>query len=354
MHAEWMDTMVLLIKSASVTLLCLLTYLFLKGKGIQGRVGAILTVSVIAYILVGSIRSGFATNPWLLPLRVLAVSVSFWFYLFSRLLFDERYRPRQWVWMILVAQCLLLCLSWLLRTDRLPSPFPQLKGILILIQQILSIGIVVTALVFVQRDFRADLWEKRRALRIHFTTTVGGYAILVIIMEVYLRGICPPLLFDLIQSIMMLLVVIFVTLMILGSVSLFSVPLREINQANQILPVEREQIEGKLKIAMGENELFRIEGLTITELAKRMNVQEYKLRRVINFSLEFRNFNEFLNSLRIEEAKKILGNSEKNEIPILRIAMDLGYRSLATFNRAFLSICGMTPTEFRQGIASKN
>lgn len=68
-----------------------------------------------------------------------------------------------------------------------------------------------------------------------------------------------------------------------------------------------------------------------------------------------RNFNkhtgqsliEFINSLRIEEAKRLLKDTD---LAIIRIAMDTGFDSVRTFNRVFAGIAGMSPRDFRVGI----
>ncbi|MCP5396561.1 MAG: helix-turn-helix domain-containing protein [Sphingomonadaceae bacterium] len=103
----------------------------------------------------------------------------------------------------------------------------------------------------------------------------------------------------------------------------------------------------KLKAAM-EAKDYRITGLTIGMLAERLDVPEHRLRALINRRLGHRNFSAFLNRHRIEEARAMLADRESVNLPVLTIAMDLGYNSLPTFNRAFRELAGCTPTEFRQ------
>jgi len=97
-----------------------------------------------------------------------------------------------------------------------------------------------------------------------------------------------------------------------------------------------------------ENGAYTEAGLTIGTLAEKISVPEHQLRALINQGLGFRNFAAFLNSYRISFAKRLLTDPEKARLPILSIAMDAGYNSLATFNRAFKAIDGRTPTEFRK------
>jgi AraC-like DNA-binding protein len=92
---------------------------------------------------------------------------------------------------------------------------------------------------------------------------------------------------------------------------------------------------------------YRAEKLTISRLSQVLNLPEYRLRRQINENLGYRNFNHFINDLRITEAAKRL--QEEPETPVLNISLDVGYRSLTSFNRAFKDQFGVAPTEYRLG-----
>ena len=104
----------------------------------------------------------------------------------------------------------------------------------------------------------------------------------------------------------------------------------------------------RLQHLMTAEYLYREDNLSIAALALRMDLPEYKLRRLINQGLGYRNFNTFLNTYRVEDASKALADADQAEIPVLTIAMDAGFQSLGPFNRAFKAITGLTPTEFRR------
>ncbi|MEX2131436.1 MAG: helix-turn-helix transcriptional regulator [Pseudohongiellaceae bacterium] len=95
---------------------------------------------------------------------------------------------------------------------------------------------------------------------------------------------------------------------------------------------------------MEKDRLYTRSGFTIAALAKELSTQEYRLRKVINKELQYRNFNQFLNHYRIAEASKRLLESTT---PISSIALDIGYGSLSSFNTAFKAQFGVTPTEYR-------
>ncbi|WFL79069.1 helix-turn-helix domain-containing protein [Altererythrobacter arenosus] len=97
-----------------------------------------------------------------------------------------------------------------------------------------------------------------------------------------------------------------------------------------------------------EQGFYRTSGLSIAGLADHLGAPEHRLRALINQRLGHRNFSAFLNRHRIAEAREILADRERVSLPVLTIAMDLGYNSLPTFNRAFREETAMTPTDYRR------
>src|SRR5262249_45229366 len=86
---------------------------------------------------------------------------------------------------------------------------------------------------------------------------------------------------------------------------------------------------------MDEHKLYRQDGLSIAVLAARLGIPEYRLRRLINRRLGHRNFSSFINGYRLAEARAALADPLQADVPILTIALDTGFQSLAPFNRAF-------------------
>ena len=95
---------------------------------------------------------------------------------------------------------------------------------------------------------------------------------------------------------------------------------------------------------MKGGKLYTRTGLTIADLGESLSIQEYRLRRVINQQLKFKNLNQFLNNYRIEDACTRL---RETNAPISTIALDVGYTSLSVFNKAFKERYKVTPSVFR-------
>ncbi len=114
------------------------------------------------------------------------------------------------------------------------------------------------------------------------------------------------------------------------------------------MPVEHKTSDPLLVdlLSKMENErLYADHDLRVASLASTMNVPEYRLREKINQELGYRNFNQFVNRYRIEEAGVRL--REDSRVPVLSIALDVGFRSISSFNSAFQAQFGVSPTKYR-------
>jgi len=84
--------------------------------------------------------------------------------------------------------------------------------------------------------------------------------------------------------------------------------------------------------------------LNIATASELLNCRTEQLASNIKQS-GFNNFNHFINSLRIEEAKDKL---TQTDMGILDIAFQSGFNSKASFNRAFKDLVDLTPTQYRE------
>jgi AraC-like DNA-binding protein len=55
-----------------------------------------------------------------------------------------------------------------------------------------------------------------------------------------------------------------------------------------------------------------------------------------------------LHQYRIEDAGAVLSAKESQNLPVLTIALSVGYQSITPFNNAFRELKGVTPSEFRK------
>jgi AraC-like DNA-binding protein len=95
----------------------------------------------------------------------------------------------------------------------------------------------------------------------------------------------------------------------------------------------------------GEDKPFQSEKITMAEVAKILKVSTQQISQVINEKTDL-NFNDFVNSYRIEEAKKMLLSNTFSKLTIDAIAQKSGFRSKSAFYVAFKKHTGNTPKEF--------
>jgi len=96
------------------------------------------------------------------------------------------------------------------------------------------------------------------------------------------------------------------------------------------------------------DDFFTQSDLTVKTLADKLTMPEHQLRELINRHLGFKNFSVFLNSYRIPAACEIFQDMAQIRTPILTIALNLGFGSIGPFNRAFKQMMGQTPSEYRK------
>ncbi|MGK0447187.1 MAG: AraC-like DNA-binding protein, partial [Polaribacter sp.] len=87
--------------------------------------------------------------------------------------------------------------------------------------------------------------------------------------------------------------------------------------------------------------------LSLSKLSKLIGQSTQKTSSVINQYAK-RNFNDFINYYRIQDAKKMLSSTESEKFTISSIAFDTGFSSLSSFNSAFKKFEGKTPSSFRK------
>ena len=155
---------------------------------------------------------------------------------------------------------------------------------------------------------------------------------------------------------LLLLYVIFILFKALRNPGLFSTwneqELKDaVQTARQDLPdqgtIEKQELIKKLLLYMQSNKPYLEPELTIDELATRLLVKPKLLSQAINDQLR-KNFFEFINQYRIEEAKRMLDNPTDKKITVLEVMYDAGFNSKSSFNTLFKKYTGLTPSEFKR------
>jgi AraC-like DNA-binding protein len=155
---------------------------------------------------------------------------------------------------------------------------------------------------------------------------------------------------------LLLLFIIFVLFKALRNPAIFSVwEQKEVEEAVQaaryatspIQDNEKKRVLDKLLQHMQSQRPYLAPELTLDDLAVQIAVKPKLLSQVIN-ELLHRNFFEFINHYRIEEAKRLLTNPEDKKITVLEVLYEVGFNSKSSFNTLFKKHTGLTPSEFKK------
>ncbi|MBS1507768.1 MAG: helix-turn-helix transcriptional regulator [Bacteroidetes bacterium] len=107
------------------------------------------------------------------------------------------------------------------------------------------------------------------------------------------------------------------------------------------------QLLNRLLHAMEHDKLYLDAELTLAKLANHVGSSPKVISGVLNQKLE-KSFNEFINQFRIREIKHRLLNGEHKKYTLTALAYECGFNSQPTFQRAFKSVVGVTPSKFIQ------
>lgn len=331
-----------MLRGAAIGLLLLLAILFARSarRALSARIGVALTLGGACYVALVALDSvfGFA-NPWRLPLHLMSLATPALFWPFAAAWCDDEFRWRWHHALFIAATMVSGALSFFL-----PDPLAGLAiGWRALRLASIALGLRATL-----GGWSADLVEARRRVRIALVMGVGIAIVWLVLAELLTRGWPPPVGWRVVNAASMLLLAALVTLATVGwrDPGLLAPPLRT-GPTPPRAEADDSILLARLDADMRHQRLYRQDGLTITAVAARLGVPEYRLRRAINQGLGARNFNAYLNGFRLDEARAALADPAQRDVPIVTIALDAGFGSLAPFNRAFRAAAGCTPTEYR-------
>lgn len=102
-----------------------------------------------------------------------------------------------------------------------------------------------------------------------------------------------------------------------------------------------------------KNQRYLDPSLGLEDLANEMDMSPSHLSKLIN-TYSDNNFSDYINSLRIQQAKKLLNDDEFCRYTIVSIGMECGFNSKSTFYTAFKKFTSKTPSEFRETTCKRN
>ncbi len=312
------------------------------------RYSALFLLGVAAYVV--ELAPGFRGLDlrWRLPIHVVSCGTPAAFWITMGGFFVDEFRARWYHALAWLALAMIGVVEMWVRSTSLFA-----------IHSTLSLSFVLLAIWHALAGRATDLVEGRRRLRVVFAIATALYTLLIVASDWLWPGGLSVASLSLANAVgLMSLIFLFAVLESLPSIGqpfapavARAGPTQSLNNDSPITPSPTAPDAALLKALrklIDLDKVYREADLSIASLAQKLDIPEYRLRRLINEQLGHRNFSAFINGYRLAEAEAALGDPAQAAVPILTIALDAGFGSIGPFNRAFKAHTGLTPTEYRR------
>lgn len=323
---------------ATSQVLLLVIALLISPNPVRTRfLGVALSLGAVSYLMSSRVFDyiNFQIGP---GVGLLADAIPPLLFFFTWELFEDDREPPFFVWLIAVLYLVVVAWTGLTMGEARGAASVFLLAPL----QLTKLGFAIGAIFIVWRGRKIDVVESRLKLRRVFAAGIG-VTVAVVVMTELVMGWQVPAMVELLGMAAIFGVILTINLAFLRLNPTFvlagSPPVQPPSSGKDPLVEELRKI-------MRDGQTYTDHNLRIADLAARLKVPEYQLRRTINRSLGYQNFNQFVNRYRIEEAARRLLAEPRTQV--LTIALDVGFRSISSFNAAFRAQHQMTPTDYRR------
>jgi len=114
-------------------------------------------------------------------------------------------------------------------------------------------------------------------------------------------------------------------------------------------PCQKPDSFNKIEAYINDNNLYLNPHLTLNMLSESLNLSEGYISQLINKNAN-KYFNDYINTLRIEDTKKMLSNPDYDNYTIESIGLESGFNSKSSFYQAFKKHTNKTPVDYKKSV----
>jgi len=122
---------------------------------------------------------------------------------------------------------------------------------------------------------------------------------------------------------------------------------RKANQSEALSSAAYNKLAEEFNALVEHERLYTGASASLKDIAMRLSVPQRQLSQAINY-VHGESFSKRMNRLRVEQAKRLLINSPNQSV--VEIMLESGFRTKSNFNKEFLAIEGVSPSEFRKAV----
>ncbi|MGF7217805.1 AraC-like DNA-binding protein/putative flippase GtrA [Spirosoma lacussanchae] len=188
-------------------------------------------------------------------------------------------------------------------------------------------------------NFWQDWWDELAGVALIYYVSIEGYAQVQVARRLTFRNEPVP-----VQAPDAVLVAADTMPMVVSTPASEAPDTTEARTAPLLPPDLSERLTNLLNY-MATEKPYLDPDLSLADLARRLHTNPVLLSQVINTGTG-KNFNDFINEYRVDEFKRQVHDPATMHLSFLGLALNCGFNSKATFNRAFRKFTGTSPGEF--------
>lgn len=341
-----------IVRIAGITLLLALAALLLRDR--QRHASALffapLALCLSGFLAGNSPDAAAQVHGWPAAIaHLLSGYAAIFLWWFCLACFDRDFRPR--------GVTLALGIAWFLLASADRGLFGASLGSLGLSRLLVPIGLLIVAHLIwtLLHDREGDLLPRRRDARVWVALLLGGQLLLDLSIDLTLGFDWKPRSFTIAQNLIVMAFTVWLGARLLAAraaILEFSAPEpRPMVETAKSGPVEETadpRLLAQIRALVETDRIHLDPDLGFADFARRTGFPERAVRRAINHALGHDHFRSFLNQHRVEEACRLLAANDRSADKLVGVALDSGFASLASFNRAFRQQRGCTPSRYRE------
>ncbi len=117
--------------------------------------------------------------------------------------------------------------------------------------------------------------------------------------------------------------------------------------SSDLLSEDEKKLAKKVEDLLSLQKVYQEPTYSRTDLARECSTSETSISRIINIHFE-KSFPQLMNEHRVADAKRLLRETNAN---VKTVAEEVGFNSIASFNRVFKDFSGYTPSQYRKKAA---
>ena len=222
---------------------------------------------------------------------------------------------------------------------------------------------IVSIIFYIIKSYRLSfLFKKNEALKISYNQQISKYIISLLValscfvllwIFSFVNGYFFRVYFQLVNYNAMWvsssLLMYFIGFYSLTQPDIFRIPIVNVhnseNNKERLKLAEVEIIKQLIETSMRKEKIYLISDLSLSFFAEKIKTTPNNLSWVLNKVYQ-KNFYEFINEYRVKDFIERIKNNQHKQLTIFSVALESGFNTKSTFNKAFKTITKETPSSF--------